>query len=325
MAVEIGSVRYEEEYLLNARGMKLFTCRWLPANSDPKALVFVCHGYGMDCSFTMRGTGIRLAKAGFGVYGIDYEGHGKSSGLEGYIPNFDDLVTDCSDHFTSICERKENTKKLRILMGESMGGAMVLLIHRKKPEYWDGGVLVAPMCKIADDLRPHPLTISVLTKLTRFIPTWKIVPTQDIIDLAFRDPEVKKEIRSNPYCYKGRPRLLTGFQLLTVSMDLEKRLQEVTMPFLIVHGGDDKVTDPAVSRLLYETASSSDKTFKLYPGMWHALCFGELPENTDKVFSDIIDWLDQKAELGNSRLEREQKLRSDDFYEADSSKTKIIS
>ncbi|GKD70843.1 hypothetical protein Tco_1324933 [Tanacetum coccineum] len=29
-----------------------------------------------------------------------------------------------------------------------MGGAMVLLLHRKKPEYWDGGVLVAPMCKV---------------------------------------------------------------------------------------------------------------------------------------------------------------------------------
>ena len=49
------------------------------------------------------GTGNRLAKAGYGVYGMDYEGHGKSSGLHGYIPCFDDLVGDCSDHYTSIC------------------------------------------------------------------------------------------------------------------------------------------------------------------------------------------------------------------------------
>lgn len=52
---------------------------------------------------TETGTGTRLAKAGFAVYGIDYEGHGKSSGLAGYVTHFDDLVTDCSDHFTSIC------------------------------------------------------------------------------------------------------------------------------------------------------------------------------------------------------------------------------
>lgn len=41
--------------------------------------------------------------AGYGVYGIDYEGHGKSDGLKGFINNFDDVVDDCSRHFRSIC------------------------------------------------------------------------------------------------------------------------------------------------------------------------------------------------------------------------------
>lgn len=45
-------------------------------------------------------------------------------------------------------ERKENRKRMRILMGESMGGAMALRLHRKKPDYWDGAILVAPMCKV---------------------------------------------------------------------------------------------------------------------------------------------------------------------------------
>lgn len=48
--------------------------------------------------------------------------------------------------------------------------------------------------QIADDIKPNRLVISVLTKLTRIIPTWKIIPTPDIIDLAFRDPEVRKEV-----------------------------------------------------------------------------------------------------------------------------------
>lgn len=37
---------------------------------------------------------------------------------------------------------------MRIIMGESMGGAMALKLHMKKPDYWDGAVLVAPMCKV---------------------------------------------------------------------------------------------------------------------------------------------------------------------------------
>jgi hypothetical protein len=38
--------------------------------------------------------------------------------------------------------------KSRFLYGESMGGAVALLLHRKDPTFWDGAVLVAPMCKV---------------------------------------------------------------------------------------------------------------------------------------------------------------------------------
>lgn len=311
MTSEIVNIRYEEEFILNSRGLKMFTCRWLPTNCESKALVFLCHGYAMECSISMKDTGIRLAKAGYAVHGMDYEGHGKSSGLAGYVPSFDDLVNDLSEHYSSVCESKENLKKMRILLGESMGGAVALLLHRKKPEYWDGAVLVAPMCKIADDMKPHPIVVNVLTKLTHVIPTWKIIPTQDIIDAAFRLPQVRDEVRANPYCYKGRPRLKTGFHLLNVSMELEQRLDEVSLPFLVLHGGEDKVTDPSVSKLLQETAASTDKTLKLYPGMWHSLIYGELPENVDKVFSDVVGWLDERSSVGNSRLENEHKLAND--------------
>ncbi|XP_073317012.1 caffeoylshikimate esterase-like [Primulina huaijiensis] len=312
MENQMDSFKYEEEFIVNSRGVKLFTCRWLPANEEPKALIFLCHGYAMECSISMRGCATRLVKAGYEVHGIDCEGHGKSSGLLGLISNFDDLVDDLSEHFTNISEKKENRKKMRILMGESMGGAMVLRLHRKKPEYWDGGVLIAPMCKIAEEMRPSPLVIKVLSSLARVIPSWKITPTPDIVDAAFRDPQVVKEVRSNPYTYKGRPRLQTSYQLFTVSTDLEKWLAEVSMSFIVLHGEEDKVTDPSVSKLLYESARSSDKTFKLYPGMWHSLSYGELPENLDIVFSDIGKWLDDKFFARSSaRYEEEQKLAND--------------
>lgn len=70
---------------------------------------------------------------------------------------------------------------------------------------------------------------------------------------------------------------------------------QVSLPFLVLHGGDDKVTDPAVSKLLHESASSKDKTLKVYPGMWHHLLFGELPENIETVISDVIAWLDDRV------------------------------
>ncbi|ONK61882.1 uncharacterized protein A4U43_C08F34550 [Asparagus officinalis] len=118
-------------------------------------------------------------------------------------------------------------------------------------------------------------------------------------------------VRNNPYCYKGKPRLKTGHELVRVSADIERNLNQVLLPFIIVHGGDDTVTDPSVSQLLYETASSTDKTFKLYPGMWHALTCGEPQENIDLVFSDIIVWLDQRSMVTNLKSELERKAVHD--------------
>ena len=133
------------------------------------------------------------------------------------------------------------------------------------------------------------------------------------MDIAFKVPEVRQKIRENPYCYKGKPRLKTGNELLRISLDLEQRLQEVSLPFIVLHGEADKVTDKSVSEQLFRVASSSDKTIKLYPEMWHGLLYGETVENSDKVFEDIIVWLGNRADHGDIRLEREQKYKHGAF------------
>ena len=46
-------------------------------------------------------------------------------------------------------------------------------------------------------MKPHPLVITLLTQVEDVIPKWKIVPTKDVIDAAFKDP-VKREKVSRP-------------------------------------------------------------------------------------------------------------------------------
>ncbi|KAJ3691812.1 hypothetical protein LUZ61_020976 [Rhynchospora tenuis] len=288
-------VDYREEYIRSSRGVQLFTCRWLPLSSAPKALVFLCHGYGMECSNFMRACGVTLATAGYGVYGMDYEGHGRSMGARCYIRKFDHIVADCDQFFKSICDKEENRRKSRFLYGESMGGAVTLLLHRRDPTFWDGAVLVAPMCKISEKVKPHPVVVTLLTQVEEIIPKWKIVPTKDVIDSAFKDPIKREKIRSNKLIYQDKPRLKTALELLRTSLDLEDSLSEVKLPFFVLHGEADTVTDPEVSRALYERASSSDKTMKLYPGMWHGLTAGEPDDNVEAVFADIITWLNQRS------------------------------
>ncbi|ONL99828.1 alpha/beta-Hydrolases superfamily protein [Zea mays] len=148
-------IKYEEDFFVNSRGNKLFTCRWTSRKSECKALIFICHGYGAECSISMGDTAARLVHHGYVVHGIDHEGHDKSSGSKGYLSSFGDVVRDCSDHFKSVCgeneavdsKKQENRLKKRFLYGFSMGGTVVLQLHRKDPLYWDGAVLLAPMCK----------------------------------------------------------------------------------------------------------------------------------------------------------------------------------
>ncbi|AES61771.1 putative 2-acylglycerol O-acyltransferase [Medicago truncatula] len=293
---------YQEGYWKNSRGMRLFTCKWLPISSSPKALVFLCHGYGMECSGFMKEIGEKLASAGYAVFGMDYEGHGHSAGVRCYITKFDNVVNDCSNFYKSICELQEYRGKAKFLYGESMGGAVAVLLHKKDPSFWDGAVFVAPMCKISEKVKPHRVAVSMLSGLEHIFPKWKIVPTKDVIDSAFKDHTKREMIRKNKLIYQDKPRLKTALELLRTSLSVETNLHQVTLPFLVLHGEEDKVTDPEVSKALYERASSVDKTIKLYPGMWHGLTAGEPDENIELVFGDIISWLDKRA-IGKERIE----------------------
>ncbi|RDX81812.1 Caffeoylshikimate esterase, partial [Mucuna pruriens] len=157
--------KYYEVYKRNSRGIKLFSCRWLPYSS-PKGLIFLCHGYAMECSTFMRACGEKLANAGYAVFGVDYEGHGRSGGIRCLITKFDNIVDDCEDFFKSICELQEYRGKSKFLYGDSLGGSVCLVLHKRDPLFWDGAILVAPMCKISEKLmKPIPMVVNVLTKI----------------------------------------------------------------------------------------------------------------------------------------------------------------
>lgn len=69
----------------------------------------------------------------------------------------------------------------------------------------------------------------------------------------------------------------------------------MTLPLLILHGEADTVTDPSVSKALYEKATSSDKKLELYKDAYHALIEGEPDERVIQVLNDIISWLDEHS------------------------------
>lgn len=288
-------LKMKESYELNSKGIEIFYKSWLPEVARPKAAVFYCHGYGDTCTFFFEGIARKLALAGYGVFAMDYPGFGLSEGLHCYIPSFDGLVDDVIELYSKIKENPEFNSLPSFLFGQSMGGAVALKMHFKQPKAWDGAILVAPMCKIADDMVPPKLLAHILIGIANVLPKYKLVPQKNLAVAAFRDLKNRELTAYNVVGYKDKPRLWTAVEMLKTTQEIEQRLEEVSLPLLILHGEADIVTDPSVSKTLYEKASSLDKKLKLYKDAYHSLLEGEPDEVIIQVFSDIISWLDDHS------------------------------
>ncbi|GJN13428.1 hypothetical protein PR202_gb00130 [Eleusine coracana subsp. coracana] len=151
---------------------------------------------------------------------------------------FVQVAAECS---ISMREKSENKGKKACTAASPWAEAWPFLLHRKAPDYWDGAVLVAPMCKV----------------------------------------------RSNPYIYRGKFPLKTCHELPHGQPRHGEEFGSGNTAVLGPPRGRRHRDRPSVSKLLFEKASSRDKTFKLYPGMWHALT-AELPSDVERVYSDII-------------------------------------
>lgn len=75
-----------------------------------------------------------------------------------------------------------------------MGGAVAIKAHLKDPSLWDGAVLVAPMCKIADTMYPPWLLVQIMIALAHVIPKAKLVPHTDIAEIGFRDIAKRRRV-----------------------------------------------------------------------------------------------------------------------------------
>ncbi|KAJ4825608.1 hypothetical protein Tsubulata_022680 [Turnera subulata] len=260
-------IKMEESYVRNSRGVEIFSKRWIPEASPPKAVVCYCHGYGDTCTFFAEGTNILMVGLKFAL-AIICRNCKEDSVFQKVSMALFPALTLLLMTLLSI------TPKLK-----SMGGAVALKVHFKQPDAWSGAVLVAPMCKISGDMEPPWVVKQFLIGVANFLPRRKLVPQKDLGEAAFRILEKRKMAGYNKIAYKDKPRLKTALELLKTTQEIESRLEDVSLPLLILHGDADIVTDPAVSKALYEKARSSDKKLVLVKDAYHSLMEGE-PDET---------------------------------------------
>ncbi|CAI7750848.1 unnamed protein product, partial [Closterium sp. NIES-53] len=290
-------VVHSAEYITNSRNIRLYTQSWLPADRKPSALLFLCHGYANCCNWLMQLTAVRFASEGFAVFGIDFEGHGKSDGLRCSFRSAEHLVDDCCAFFASVKAKPDFAGLPSFVYGESLGGAIAVTVALRDPDSWTGLVMVSPMLRIKEELQPSWAALQVLRVLATIIPDSAFVPTKgDLIRLSCRDPAKLEVALKNPRRYSGNPRLGVAFELLRFADAVTASIPNLNLPFLIMHGGSDGVTDPDQSRNLHEKAPSKDKTLHIYPSAWHQLLQGEPEPEREEVWKDVLAWLKEKSQ-----------------------------
>ncbi|KAI4325272.1 hypothetical protein MLD38_030686 [Melastoma candidum] len=177
-----------------------------------------------------------------------------------------------------------------------MGGAATMLVYfQSNPDLWTGLIFSAPLFVMPEPMKPSRVRLFMYGLLFGIADTWASMPENKMVGKSIKDPEKLKIIASNPRRYTGKPRVGTMRELARVCQYIQDNFSRVTAPFLTAHGSADGVTCPTSSQLLYEKASSEDKTLKLYEGMYHSLIQGETDENANRVLGDMREWIDSRV------------------------------
>ncbi|KAF6144889.1 hypothetical protein GIB67_027858 [Kingdonia uniflora] len=290
-------VRNTQSFFTTPNG-NIFTQSFLPLDqSKPvKGTVYMTHGYGSDTGWAFQKICIKYSSWGYAVFAADMLGHGRSDGLRCYLGDMNKVAATSLLFFLSVRNSELYRDIPAFLFGESMGGAATMLMYiQSEPDTWTGLIFSAPLFVLPDNMKPSKILLFMYGLLFGMVDTWALMPDNRMVGKAIKDPEKLKIIASNPRIYIGKPRVGTMRELVRVSEYIQDNFGQVTVPFLTAHGTSDCVTSPMSSSLLYEKASSVDKTLKLYDGMYHSLIQGELDENVDRVLEDMREWIDERA------------------------------
>ncbi len=275
MNIETGYTEAED-------GRRIFMRFLLP--ETPEAVVIILHGYA-EHSGRYEHVMNFLGNKGYAVYTPDHRGHGRSAGVLADIESMEKILEDIRKLYKN-ASRKFPDLPL-FLLGHSMGGLLALLYAQRYQQELKGMILTGVLAKLPADTSPFLIRISGLAaRLLPRLPVEKFDYTK-----VSRDPKVIQRMEEDPLYYKGKVRTRTGFEIIRGIEKAIDGVEELKLPLLILHGGDDANVDPEASELVFRKAAGRDKTKEIFPGLRHEIL--NEPEKQE-ILELICDWIEQR-------------------------------
>lgn len=257
--------------------------RWTSTN-ESKAILVCVHALGLS-AHAYEDFGNKFSEAGYDIYAIDVRGFGNNRTVQGRDKlDLNRTVDDIKILISFI--RKNNTEKPLFLVGESMGGAVVLKAASKYPELISGILVSAPAYKLyklkrltfkglGDILLPGtgPAAKSVIVQATSNIKLrehWRKDSSNHKLDLSFG------EAISYYRFVRNSPKYSNGIKVL---------------PVCILHGLNDHLAKPSGSAKIFKNLRSKDKLLVIDCLAEHILL--EEEQLSNRLQNLISAWLEK--------------------------------
>jgi len=267
-----------------ARGMSIYYQYWQP-DGPPRALVLIVHGAG-EHGARYQHVAERVTQSGYVVVALDHPNHGKSDGTYGHVDSFDDFVETL--HIFHQQVSAEFPGLPQILLGHSMGGLISCIYLLQQQAAFVGCVLSGPAIKT--DIEPGILQMLLIRVLS------KVAPKAGVLQLdangVSRDPAEVDKYVNDPLVNHGKMTARKVAELFRAMHQIQSSAGQIKLPMLLLHGEADAMAAAEGSRFLYSQISSTDKTLKIYPALYHEI-FNE-PER-ESVLADVLAWCDARV------------------------------
>ena len=276
---EASAVLHETRTVEGAGGLAVFQQRWRP--TQVRGVLFVIHGLaehgGRYDAFAQR-----LAAAGIAVYAIDHRGFGRSEGKRSQVERFTSVFADIDTLVAWAAEEPAGAP--RFFFGHSMGGAIATRYVLDHPHAVSGLVLSGAALAIDDKTRPGK--VELVRKLSVKHPNLRVLRLN--LRRFAHDKAVVADMRHDPLVDRRKIPARTAAEIVDSIDDIAARASSLTVPLLVMHGSDDRITPPAGSKALVEHAGAKDKTLRILDGMLHDIVhdFGH-----DAVEAEIEAWI----------------------------------
>ena len=273
---------HKEFSLKSYDGLNIFGQSWEP-EKETIAVINLVHGIG-EHSTRYTSMAEYYTQHGIAIYAIDYRGHGKSTGKKGHTPDYESLMKDI-DLLVNYSE-KDNTCNKRFIYGHSLGGNMVInYVLRRKPNI-TGLIASSPWLKLG--FEPPKIQVKMANVVKNIFPALSQ-------KTGFHKEDLSKNLK-NIELYENDDLV---HDKITVKMFVEAydaaqyaldNAQDMSVPFLLMHGSEDKMTSPKGSK---EFTSKSNKVeLKIWEGFYHEI---HNEENNIDIYNYVINWV--KAQI----------------------------